>query len=377
MIKLGLLILGLVGCIICRYHDFFSFRRKQSTINSAIPMSNAITSTPIDVSESENATLSQTKKWCHHMKHSKPPHILLYNRLPKSGSSSMQYKFQQLSKLNKVLTWSTTDDYWIDFSHPNKSIMRSRFVGNISSLRARYPFKQIVVDGHWNQISINEFDGEVEYFQLIRDCHSRRKSDYFFTLFDSVRATKAKREKKYLDEVLQLLNLDAMNRFIRRVPPKDIIFECTQDYNCLRKSKLITYSADVELRSMCGYECQRMHSYSSNPILQGSISNMRNISSFSIVGILEYFPQFLELLECMYPNFQNITRITNEKKKTSEKYNSFVIDKLLNETCNASTNRYTQFYEEAKKTFLSRYNYAMEHSDECCRNKMFTRSTLF
>jgi len=55
---------------------------------------------------SSRSTIDEGKKWCDYLQKVPEPDVILYNRLAKCGSTTMQLLFDTLSKLNTFVSYS-------------------------------------------------------------------------------------------------------------------------------------------------------------------------------------------------------------------------------------------------------------------------------
>jgi hypothetical protein len=228
------------------------------------------------------------KQWCNYISSTEEPHILLYNRIPKCGSTTMQQLFLKLSQRNSFSVWQTNRDYWVDFDDENNKSIRSKFV-NVIKAKARNK-NGVVVDGHWWQTSFKPSDFNdhlVEDIQLFRECVSRRHSYFYYSLYDSVAAKKALAQNDLPGHLKTVLKTDT---------PK----KCLHDYDCLTKAQLsVFYRRPIELKYVCGSMCTSLN----NGVNEyGALYNLRNPGRFTVSGTLEKFSEFIEMLECAYPN---------------------------------------------------------------------------
>jgi hypothetical protein len=229
--------------------------------------------------------------WCNYIHTSEEPIILLYNRLPKCGSSTMQYLFQKLSKQNKFITLSVNNTFWTDLESDKNKHLRKKFIHQINEKRKDGKFqlgKRIIVDGHWLQTEFKykNFHQPFEYIQLIRECHSRRRSFFYYSLYDSYASRHAKINNmswEHLQHVLHSNDPDS----------------CLNDTSCLLKSGNHAFTKNpIELKHICGTKCN-MKQNEPNKSLMRLIDHNR----LTVLGILEKMNEFIEMLECAYPNF--------------------------------------------------------------------------
>lgn len=309
------------------------------------------------------------KNWCQYLNSSVEPNVIVYNRLPKCASSTMNSLFTILSRRNDFLKYYSTEaPYWYkDLTNSENAVLLSELQYTINNIINREnTTKHVIVEGHWHQqVFYPHFFGNnisVEYIQLIRDCPSRRRSWFLYFLKDSRAARAVKKIGDQAFEKHQRIYLNIRNSNIS-------IDDCLRDYDCLKKSYQFNHIPELEY--LCGSECQSQY----KNMLEGSIENTFNPSIFTAVGITDKFGEYLEMLECAYPKiFQGIKRIfvsTNRKKvnqgSSPSNNTSLALRKIIQEACDISHNRYSVFYAHMDKVFNARYKYMVDNKNTCCR----------
>ncbi len=230
------------------------------------------------------------KEWCQYLQTNPEPQLILYNRLAKCGSTTMENLFRIMSsrKKSKLQAWSAPSKYWIDMA--NSTSIRNSFIESVIKKSANI---SLIVDGHWEQYPFSKsvFQGKTfESIQLVRDCISRRRSMFFYSMFNSRAMTVLKKT----------LTADAFQEAQKAKLHTDDLDACFHDYACLNQEKNNERfsSADAELKMLCGSACKRQ---SKDNQTQGALANARNPSSFTVIGSLSRLSEYLEMLECAYP----------------------------------------------------------------------------
>jgi hypothetical protein len=244
--------------------------------------------------------------WCKYIKESDEPKVLLYNRVRKCGSSTMQYLYRQLAKENKFLTFTLERMFWTDLDASENSHIRDKAVHLINEQRRENHRStgnpRIVVDGHFwqTEFEYDTFHHKYEYTQLIRDCHGRRKSAFYYLLYDSVAAYRAKKSN----------NSTAYHKHILRT---DDPVHCLQHEKCLRNTgnELFSTNIPIELRHICGSKCNKGYEEPNKSLLR-----VLEPSKLTVLGLLENMTAYLEMLECAYPSF--LHNISDKYKDINE-----------------------------------------------------------
>jgi len=131
------------------------------------------------------------------------------------------------------------------------------------------------------------------------------------------------------------------------------------------------------LKFICGDLCEKSISNDfkgENPNLEGALRSIDNFKVFTVLGTLEYFDNYLEMLECAYPSIRGIVKVYKAQNFIENKNSKKVVVKtdalarLLNETC--ANNLYVPVYNKILSRSLSRYDFMMKKGGSrgmCCR----------
>ncbi len=248
------------------------------------------------------------KQWCQYLRKNPEPKLILYNRMAKCGSTTMENLFRVIasSKRSKLHSWSAPKAYWVDLD--NSTTIRNNFIKAVNSKSTNMSF---IVDGHWEQydFSRNSFGNKsFENIQLVRDCVARRRSMFFYSIYNSRAMTALKRKLNSSEfENAQKLRLNTDN-----------LESCFNNYQCLTKPGAIErFSAsDAELKMLCGSECKRRNLGNQS---RGALANARDPKVFTVIGSLSRFSEFLEMLECAYPRGLRGIRSIYDRHEVSSK----------------------------------------------------------
>ena len=307
--------------------------------------------------------LDDARQWCNYTSSTPEPNVIAYNRMPKAGSSTMEYLFNELSSSNKFGRWAAESKFWGDLDEAEFATLRREFEKIVTSKLQNTPSKQIIIDGHWSQTMFkpSKISAErVEYIQLIRDCQSRRKSLFFYGLYDSVEALKVKSDSaKFKQRIREELRIADRNISVE---------DCLSDYECLKASGKLTYTSNRELKYICGPNCNRTY----GSYVEGALKNLHDPEAFTVVGVLDILQRHLGMLECAYPKMlKGILNLFNKNhmfvRVGSRDDTSPALKRLLDEICHRDTNPYIEIYEEAIEVLKYRYHYARKNHNKCCR----------
>ena len=282
------------------------------------------------------------------------PELIFYNRMPKAGSSTMESLYGILSKKNKFGLWKAPKQFW---GGMNQNI--DDFENRVANLdqSSRY-----IIDGHWSQRVFNTslFKRNVEYVQLIRECHGWVTSHVDYELFDCVAAKKAKKNRKFPDYINSRLKIKDSD-----------VDKCFMDRDCVLHSHIIP-GADAGYRYVCDKNCSSKYRFDNSVT---SIPTLNNPDIYIVVGVLSQLEKYLYVLECAYPNILNGIRPLYLSQDThtrisNKRHNTNTLQTLVNETCDRSI-KYTKLYAEAEQILLSQYDYLMANKDKCCRRPRY------
>jgi len=207
----------------------------------------------------------------------KDPLVLVYNRIPKAGSTTLMTLAKQLSVENHF-TMLTPEPY---FNHDK--LLRSIFKAIQSEKRTlivnHFFFPELLYNDH------------VSYMNMMRDPVNRTVSDFYYL--------RSKRRGKlaatYID---QHGDID--------------IDECY--FGKTEYSPICEIAANYQTSFFCGMEGHPCH----NDVQMKEALGLENIKQHYRVGIEERYEETLEMLELSYPSFfKGISSMYQGLKKTS------------------------------------------------------------
>jgi hypothetical protein len=197
-------------------------------------------------------------------------------------------------------------------------------------------YSRMVVEGHFSWKDFGDIKVDMEYIQLLRNCPDRHTSNFFYRLPNNGKDL----EPKLLT---CLLNERCINEMT------DIMYMGTNDYS----------------ETFCGGRpCD----------IQSVVEHIQppSLGQFAVVGLLEYFFEYLEMLECVYPSiFEGVLALPKLHQMRenvsggSNRTQSSVVRKVIAGKCANSSDE--DVYLTMKGIFLKRYEYMKHHRSECCR----------
>ncbi len=312
------------------------------------------------------------EEWCSHLQSNSEPQIVVYPRMPKCGSSTMNSLFQYLTIKNKFEFVGTPRETWtsLDLDRNARRDTLSLIKGSHTTAKRR----RALVAGHFEQTVIDESElnekGKkritVEMIQLIRDCEHKASSLFYYTLFrqrDAVNAEKKGKLSEFIAKELGINSIEEIKRFN--------ISSCLETESCVKK---FGFSDDDHyrdgIRFLCGAACLK----SSEDAVRGALYNVLHPHRFAVVGILDDLASFLDMLECAYPKMlkgilqrYRETDLHQNVLSTSHTTSSAVVSKIIEETCNPNTSDYAAVYKSIEVFLDSRYRFMKLNRGRCCR----------
>jgi len=323
--------------------------------------------------------LADAKNWCKFVSTSQEPDILLYNRLSKCGSTTMKMLFDKMSDDNNVVSFPVPKDYWHDLDED--TTMRKSLVSEIMHYVKKSKGRPVIADGHWFQTrfdSKNDFEGKTfENIQLLRECKSRRHSKFLYGLLDN-------HENKVRNEKGGKAAVDKYREdYLRSKLPLE---ECLKDYNCLRGSTKFNHN-DTEIIFLCGSQCQTNFKAGIGPAGKSPVPSVYNVTAaadisahepevFSVIGVLDNLAEYIEMLECTYPNILKGILSAYKRDQTHGKTGSAAevytdaMTKILGEACDPNWNGFVPLFYKIKDTMMRRYLYMKKYKSKCCRKQL-------
>lgn len=319
--------------------------------------------------------LADAKGWCKFISTTKEPDILLYNRLSKCGSTTMKMLFDKMSEDNGVISFAVPKDYWHNLDEDTN--MRKSLINEINRTIKKSKGAKVIADGHWFQTRFDsavDFEGKTfENIQLLRECKSRRHSKFLYGLLDN-HESKVRNEKggkaavdRYREDYLK-----------SKVP----LEECLKSYDCLKGSTKFNHN-DTEIIFLCGSQCLADFKKGitptkklTAPVYDVNIAadlNAHNPEVFSVIGVLDYLGEYIEMLECAYPDMLRGIFTSYKRDQTHGKTGSAAevytdaMKKILIEACDPNWNGFVPLFDKIKDSMLRRYLYMKKYKSKCCR----------
>ena len=329
-----------------------------------------------------NATLGYTasqltdvKRWCSFVSSTAEPEILLYNRLSKCGSTTMKMLFDKMAEDNDVVSFAVPKDYWHDLDED--TTMRKSLIGEILHHVKKSKGRPVIADGHWFQTRFDkdkDFEGKTfENIQLLRECKSRRHSKFLYGLLDN--HENKVREEKGGKAAVEKYRED----YLRSKLPLD---DCLKDYSCLRGSTKFNHN-DTEIIFLCGSKCFSDFKNGRSPtgkptppiydVTTAADVNAHDPEIFSVIGVLDFLGEYIELLECAYPNMLKGIFAAYSHDQTHGKTGSAAevyteaMNKILTEACDPHWNGFVPLFDKIKESMIRRYVYMKNNRASCCR----------
>ena len=237
------------------------------------------------------------EKWCEVVKTSKEPDLLMYNRIPKCGSSAISEALRD-STAKKAKVHNLPFEYWGTKAYKNDMIydrINRDFQNNPSKERHAYvghillsPFDRRKVNGK-----------NIEYINVMRTCSKRVVSQFKFAL-----------------EYNKTVETDPQH-FMSKIGTLNVS-ECYHSYDCIRNSELANSDwgrtwGDQAINFMSGDGgCIGDKQKCEDRLMHNLLPQSKVYLAF---GLLEYLSEFYELLACVYPSFFNQRKYTPELVK--------------------------------------------------------------
>lgn len=329
-----------------------------------------------------NSSQAYAHAFCHYMKSTPEPRVLIYNRIPKCGSQSMTNILLQIqhhdSSIDQTSRWK---QFWWPGDMDTNTTLVSQFA---SALKKRLvQNKRVRITGHWywhTFDAVHDFglkrSNDVEYINILRECAPRFKSQLLFDLFDTKEAKAAKMNNKLTAHTNSLLYKDITVR------------ECIEDFACLNNvfRKRILEENHQKLTGMMveflsGTKAKQEEGNSS---FMGALKHLNKLhhedEGYSALGFLEYYEESLELLECAYPTFFRHALQIYQQQQTHLHRSSVSHDpvlykhphfeQVLQPLCDVADN---PLYQIALDQFWSKLDFVRKDRKSCCRSPRLRR----
>ncbi|CAH8512674.1 unnamed protein product [Dicrocoelium dendriticum] len=203
--------------------------------------------------------------------------LLIYNRIPKTGGTSIVHLVYQLYQANKVAV------AFLNITHDRHSLTLSNRLLLVRDLSARDYSRPLLLHGHFRYLNFKQCGSVVQplYINMIRDPLDRLVSYYYFLRFG--------------DDFRPYLIRRRMSNLVQQSQSFD---ECVvaKGYDC-HPNKLW-----LQVPFFCGHAayCQVPGSR-----MALETAKRRVTEDYVLVGITEAFDDFVLLLEKIFPQFFN------------------------------------------------------------------------
>ena len=352
--------------------------------------------------------LLDTTQWCKYLRDTEEPALLIYNRIPKCGSSTL---LELLSHLHNLHLENFNEEYWGDYvkNVPRMDALHKLFKKHRQASRE----KASVIVGHISYRTIfSALEGivqqPVEYMQIFRECEPRFHSHWLYNFNYSVHAVQARQTGRLLEWHQQCTGT--------KHP-----YHCVTNLTCMTNAPL---TAAIQTNVINFYVREssngvRGHQRQNYANLVQKIRNQANFipnrNSYVTFGLVEHLQEYLEMLECAYPTLfagnnacpcvyvythiymrayvcmvlihsypcagvlERYTRqhgiVVNGHSATSlPPKMETSLRKLAHDVCNASTSTDGVLYESfLAPTFWARYRAMKKDPEKCCRRSHVTR----
>lgn len=197
------------------------------------------------------------------------PKVLVYNRIPKAGSSTMMYIISKLAELNDF-------DYVIPATQYNHSAARDAIIHGIAKTPED---RRTLVCNHFNFPEILYSD-QIAYINVMRAPVDRCVSLYYYTRYGD-------RNRLLKKDILERYGNATMDECLSR--PYEEHGQC---FNCPPTEQAMAFCG------IDGGECNGIED--AMQVVQQAIENIRH---HFYVGLTEHLEETMEMLEILYPDF--------------------------------------------------------------------------
>lgn len=301
--------------------------------------------------------------YCKYLQNNPEPAILVYNRMPKTGSSTVDTIFE--TEVKKTNSWfnlynnknsmhllSLNNTYWSTYYNHTKDVEHL-----VKRFHPRSKYR--IVAGHFGFPSVEPGSWgvkRIEYINTARVCVDREKSELFYSLLDSKKARERIRkgqQQSYLDRV-------------GIGDPIACFHNETCTVNTLNKFRTGTMNTFY-----CG-NCVERFGYVNATI--GSIDRLFNPNAygggFVSIGIMSHMKESFELFKCALPSFfrdtvSEMTKVVENRGTVSNK--TFpLLDIHLRDMCSQDD----LIHDALQERFWSTLAHIRKHP-ECCRKRKY------
>jgi hypothetical protein len=272
---------------------------------------------------------SSLQQWCRYVHNSPEPDMIIFNRFMKCGSSTMNSILSQLQKTHSSFHFHSQNG--VEWQKQDaKEIYESLELVLRASNRSR-----MVVEGHFSWKDFGDLKVSMEYIQLLRNCPDRHTSNFFYRLPNHGKDLSPALRSCLFNEQCVMDN-------------PDIIYMGTHDYS----------------ETFCGWPCET----------KSALERLHppGPRQFSVVGVLEQFRDYLEMLECVYPSvfrgvldLPHLLQIRENASGGSNRSLSRIVRKVIGGKCTNTSDE--SIYLSMRHIFSKRLEHMRRHRSDCCR----------
>ena len=286
------------------------------------------------------------KEWCDFLQSSPEPRLVLYNRIPKAGSSTIRHLLEETSSRRSFHYKTLLSEFWGDASSGTN--LRRRVVAQLKETVEQTKGRPVISDGHffgdpvrWDEIGMKHAN-EVAYVNVMRTPVERLRSLWYY---DKTRPMEIREQHwEHIDSWEQ----------------------CLGDEKCLMSQE-----------NMC--TTGQMQKFVCSGIPQERCTALKILSPtfFTVLGVTEAFAETLEMLECAFPTTFSaaaaLYRHKNVKINTAgasrpSSNNSIPLEMLLAPSCTKEQS----LYDDVHLLFWARHARMVANRNLCCRQKHLT-----
>jgi len=312
---------------------FPSVVNDSETLN--VSVSNVSSYDPLPLSFDDSAV------WCKHLSSTPEPPLVVYNRIPKAGGTTMKAIYQD--KLHRALGMR---------GFTNRNNLKDKLLSTFSAiLETSKEGTTTIVDGHFRPMFPVP---NATFMNLMRLPKSRVVSNFYYSLYDSVAA-------KHSDNGVN-------KKFLENVTSPALNEKCLKSKNCLKWLRTACRS-QIQFLSTSDSWGEEKTDGTYDKIDIGKILSNKNLE---VLGFQEEFEKSLDMFECAFPSIfegarQKLKGI-GSKNKGKHKFGitSKNLEKLIDENFCVEE---MELYRRALDQFNYRYTKMMMNRDRCCRVK--------
>jgi hypothetical protein len=208
------------------------------------------------------------------------PQVIVYNRIPKAGSTTIISLLSHLAKTNNFTLVLPTPYY--NHASARDAVLTALTTGTRTIVCNHFNFPEIHYGGSSSTITnskLNLNKQQVAYINVMRNPVDRCASFYYYTRYGD-------RSRQLKKETIDTYGNSTLDDCVRQ--PYNQIKNC---FNC---------KADTQALAFCGREDGECRTASSDDILEQAWAN---VQAHYFVGVTEDLHGTAEMLELLYPSF--------------------------------------------------------------------------